>query len=157
MHQKQLVRDAWRSAGLYDDGDERLRQFLDRLDEPHMCWPEMTRLLRRSFAEYKARVVAPLLAQGDTLTRLVVLRALADADDDEARLVERFVSASDAARDEVELLAIAERAAPRFDKALRRKRSLTAPVLGVLARRPPLPARRSRAKAARAGAALPAD
>lgn len=152
MHQKDLIRSAWMSAGLYDEDDPKLRQFLDQLDDPQQCWAGMTRLLRRSFAAYKNKVIAPILADGDAFTRLAVIRALADSDD-EAPLIERFVSTSDPVRDEVELMAIAERAVPRFDKALRRKRHLTAAVLGVLAARPQ-PPRRPRRKS-RADAVAP--
>jgi hypothetical protein len=34
MHQKERIKQAWRDAGLYDSGDEKLLAFLELLDGP---------------------------------------------------------------------------------------------------------------------------
>jgi len=136
MHQKALIREAWASAGLYDEDDPKLQQFLAQLDDPNQCWAGMARLLRRDFAAYKDRVVPPILAQGDTLTRIMVARAIADTED-EAPLLETYIAASDPVRDEVVLRAVAERNVPRFNKALKRRRNLTPSVRATLARTAP--------------------
>ena len=61
MYQKDLVRAAWKAAGLYDDPDPRLREFLALLDDPAQCWPELIGACRRDLGDYKAKVAQPIL------------------------------------------------------------------------------------------------
>jgi hypothetical protein len=131
MYQKDLVRDAWKSAGLYEEDDPMLRQFLDLLEEPAHCWDELVAACRRDFAAYKAKVVQPILDSGDTLVRLNVIRAASE--DDEFELLERYVAASDPALDEAELRAIALKGVPRLNGALAGKPGLSAAVRSMLA------------------------
>ena len=37
MYQKDYVRSLWKAAGLYDENDAKLQQFLKLLDEPTLC------------------------------------------------------------------------------------------------------------------------
>jgi hypothetical protein len=122
MYQKALIRDAWKSAGLYDDDDPRLRQFLDLLDDPAYCWPELIAACRQDYVPYKARVAQPILDSDDTLVHLMVIRAAVETD--ELDLLEQYVSASDPARDAAELRAIALKGVPRLNSALIRKPDL---------------------------------
>lgn len=138
MYQKDLVRDAWKSAGLYDEDDPKLRQFLDLLEDPAQCWAELIAACRRDFAAYKARVVQPILDSGDTLVRLMVIRAASEAD--ELDLIERYISASDPAHDEAELKAIALKGVPRLSGALSGKPDLPPAVRNILAAQAPAPA-----------------
>jgi hypothetical protein len=137
MYQKDLVRDAWKSAGLYQEDDPKLRQFLDLIEEPAHCWAELVAACRRDFAAYKAKVVQPILDSGDTLVRLMVIRAASEAD--ELELLERYVAASDPARDEAELRAIALKGVPRLNGALAGKPGLTPAVRSILAAPAPAP------------------
>ena len=138
MYQKDLVRDAWKSAGLYDEDDPKLRQFLDLLEDPVHCWAELIAACRTEFAAYKARVVQPILASGDTLVHLMVIRAASEAD--ELDLIERYITASDPAREEAELRAIALKRVPRLSDALSGKAGLTPGVRSMLTPPGPAPA-----------------
>jgi hypothetical protein len=138
MYQKDLIRDAWISAGLYDDDDPKLRQFLDLLDDPTQCWPELIQACRRDFAAYKAKVAQPILDSSDTLVHLMVIRAAAETD--ELDLLEQYISTSDPARAETELKAIALKGVPRLNDALSGKPGVTQAVRDILAPQPPAPA-----------------
>lgn len=131
MYQKDLVRGAWKAAGLYDEDDPRLLRFLGLLEHPGYCWPELIAACRQEYAAYKARVVQPILDSGDTLVRLAVIRTAAEPD--ELKLLERFVAASDPARDTAELKAIALKGVTRLDRALARKADLPQAVRDMLA------------------------
>jgi hypothetical protein len=133
MHQKEAVRRAWSEAGLYDDPDPKLQQFLRLLDDPEQCWSEMAQICRHSFAEYKTRLVQPVLNCGDPLVRLLMIRTLADADD-EAPLLESFIAASDPLQHRTELTAIAQRNSGGLNRTLTQKRGLPDEVRAILAR-----------------------
>jgi hypothetical protein len=131
MYQKDLVRNAWKSAGLYDQNDAKLQQFLQLLDDPAQCWSELIVTCRRNFADYKAKLVQPLMDSSDTLVHLMVIRAADGAD--ELALLEQYISGSDPTRDEVELKTIALKNVPRLNRALAKKPNLTKPVSDALA------------------------
>lgn len=137
MYQKDLIRDARKSAGLYDENDPKLRQFLDPLDDPTQCWPELIQACRRNFAAYKAKVAQPILDSSDTLAHLTVIRAASETD--ELDLLEQHIWASDPARAEAELKAIALKAIPRLNAALSGKPGLTQAVRDILVLRVPGP------------------
>jgi hypothetical protein len=138
MHQKDLVRGVWKSAHLYEEHDPKLQLFLKMLDDPAQCWSELTDACRRSFAAYKVKVVAPILASGDKLVHLMVIRSASEAYADEMALLEQYIASSDPARDDVELMAIALKRIPRLNEALKRKPNLPDDVIALL--RPPIPA-----------------
>jgi len=123
MYQRDLVRDAWKSAGLYDESDPKLQQFLALLDDPTQCWEELTQACRRNYADYKAKIVQPILDSSDTLVHLMVIRAATG--DDELALLKQYISKSDPVQDETELKAIALKNDPRLNKALTKKPNLT--------------------------------
>jgi len=125
MYQKDLIRSVWKSAGLYDENDSKLQQFLKLLEDPNQCWKEMTDTCRRSFASYKAKLVQPILDSGDKLTHLVLIRSVSEANDDEMALIEGYVAKSDPKRDHVELRAVALRNIPRLTAALKQKPHLS--------------------------------
>jgi hypothetical protein len=133
MHQKDLVRDAWRSAHLYVASDPKLQPFLDMLDDPTQCWSELVNACRRSYAAYKARVVEPILASGDKLVHLMIIRFASEAYEDEMALLEQYIASSDPALDEVELKTIALKRIPRLDKALNKKPNLPKDVNAMIA------------------------
>jgi hypothetical protein len=132
MYQKDLVRSAWQAAGLYDDKDAKLQQFLKLLDDPTQCWLELTDQCRRSYTAYKARIVQPILASSDTLAHLMVIRASAATREDEMTLLEQYIAASDPVRDHVELKAAALKNVPRLNEALLKKRHLPRSVRSVI-------------------------
>jgi hypothetical protein len=130
MYQKDLVRDAWKTAGLYDENDAKLQQFLQLLDDPAQCWSELIVTCRRNFADYKAKLVQPIMSSSDTLVHLMVIRAADGAD--ELALLEQYISGSDPTRDEVELKTIAVKNVPRLNRALAKKPDLTKPVTDAM-------------------------
>jgi len=131
MYQKDLVRNAWKSAGLYDENDPKLQQFLQLLDDPAQCWSELIETCRRNYAAYKAKLVQPILDSRDRLVHLMVIRAADGAD--ELALLEQYISGSDPTRDEVELKTIALKNVPRLNRALAKKPDLTQAVSDALA------------------------
>jgi len=133
MYQKDLIRSIWKSAGLYDENDSKLQQFLKLLDDPNQCWKEMTDTCRRSFASYKAKLVQPILDSGDKLTHLILIRSASESNDDEMALIEGYVASSDPKRDVVELRAVALRNIPRLTDALRQKPNLAQEVRDTVA------------------------
>jgi hypothetical protein len=132
MYQKDLVRGAWKSAGLYDINDAKLQQFLKLLDDPTQCWTELADQCRRSYAAYKEKVVQPILASSDKLVHLMLIRASIESNDDEMALLEQYIASADPVRDEVELKAIALKSVPRLSAALRTKQNLTSNVQAIL-------------------------
>ena len=132
MYQKDLIRSAWMSAGLYDENDSKLQQFLKLLDDPTQCWTEMTETCRRSYAAYKTKLIQPILDSNDTLVHLMVIRA-AVTNEDEMALLERYVAASDPARHAVELKAVALKNVARLSEALKQKPHLPHEVRAILA------------------------
>ena len=146
MHQKDVIRAAWRSAGLYEENDAKLQQFLKFLDDPTQCWNEMIDSCRRSYAAYKTKLAGPILNSGDQLVRLAVIRAASDGADDEIALLEQYVASSDVTRNAVELKLIALKSIPQLDAALMQKPGLPADLRAMLATRaaatPPSPAPR---------------
>jgi hypothetical protein len=155
MYQKDLIRSVWKSAGLYDENDSKLQQFLKSLDDPNQCWKEMTDACRSSFASYKAKLVQPILDSGDKLTHLIVIRTASESNDDEMALIERYIASSDPKRDQVELRAVALKNIPRLSEALRKKPNLTREVRDTMAAlAPPAP---SAAPASTAASTAPAQ
>lgn len=142
MYQKHLIRDAWKSAGLYDEDDPKLQQFLQLLDDPAQCWDELIQACRQNFAAYKAKITQPILDSSDPLVHLMVIRAATGTD--ELRLVEKFIAKSDPVRHEIELKAIAAKRVPRLNKALARKPDLTKAVSDAVRAQATRPARRAR-------------
>ena len=144
MYQKDFIRNLWKSAGLYDENDSQLQQFLKSLDDPNQCWKEMTNVCRRNFAPYKAKLAQPILDSDDKLVHLNLIRIASETNDDEMVLIERYVDSSDPKRDQVELRAVALRNIPRLTDALRKKPNLTHEVRKTIASlaaaaTPPLP------------------
>lgn len=137
MHQKDVVRSAWKSADLYEEEDPKLQQFLELLDDPTQCWSELVDACRRSFAAYKAKVAQPILASSDKLVHLMLIRSTYEAYDDEMALLERYIASSDPLRDELELKAIALKRIPRLHEALKRKPNLPQHLRAMIASESP--------------------
>jgi hypothetical protein len=133
MYQKDLIRNAWKAAGLYDENDSKLQQFLQMLDDPTQCWKELTDACRRSYAAYKAKLVQPIAGTGDKLVHLLLIRTAAESNDDEMVLLEQYIASSDPVRDQVELKAVALKNIPRLNEALAKKPNLTQEVRGAIA------------------------
>jgi hypothetical protein len=133
MYQKDFIRSAWKSAGLYDENDAKLQQFLKMLDDPTQCWSELTDACRSRFAAYKAKVAQPILASSDKLVHLMIIRSTRETMGDEVDLLEQYIASSDPVRDEVELKAIAFKNISRLNDALTKKPNLTNEVRRTLA------------------------
>lgn len=147
MYQKDLVRTAWKSAGLYDENDAKLQQFLAMLDDPTKCWTEMTDAARSSFATYKSRLAQPIMDTGDKLVRLMLIRGAVDTHADEIALLEKYIVSSDPATDAIELKAIALKNVPKLNRALARKKNLPQDILSTVMANAPGGARRKAAPA----------
>jgi hypothetical protein len=130
MHQKDFVRAAWTAAGLYDEQDAKLQQFLVRLEDPTQCWPELIGVCRREYSSYKARLAQPILDAKDALVHLALIRAASEPD--ELALLEKYVAASDPASDETELKAIALKNVAALNRALAERADLPASVQAIL-------------------------
>lgn len=130
MHQKDFVRAAWTTAGLYDEQDAKLHQFLVRLEDPTQCWPELIGVCRTEYSSYKARLAQPILDAKDALAHLALIRAASEPD--ELQLLEGYVAASDPASDETELKAIALKNVAALNRALAEKADLPASVQAIL-------------------------
>jgi hypothetical protein len=140
MYQKDLIRSVWKSAGLYDEKDSKLQQFLKLLDDPNQCWKEMTDTCRRSFASYKAKLVQPILDSADKLSHLILIRSASESNDDEMALIKGYIASSDPKRDQTELRAVALRNIPHLTSALMQKPNLTQEVRDTIAAlAPPTP------------------
>jgi len=133
MYQKDLIRSAWKSAGLYDEKDSKLQQFLGMLDDPTQCWNELSDACRRSYAAYKTKLVQPILGTGDKLVHLMLIRTSTESNDDEMSMIEQYVASSDPVRDQIELKAVALKNIPRLNAALTKRPDLTADLRGIIA------------------------
>ena len=135
MYQKDLIRGAWKAAGLFDANDSKLTEFLKLLDDPTQCWAEMIDACRRNYTVYKAKLAQPIVATGDKLVRLALIRAALPSNADEMNLLQEYIASSDAVRDETELKAIALKNNSALNRALKKKVGLTAAVGAILATR----------------------
>ncbi len=145
MYQKDFIRTAWKSAGLYDENDAKLQQFLRMLDDPTKCWTEMTDAARSSFAVYKGRLFQPIMDTGDKLVRLMLIRSAVDTYPDEIALLENYIAASDPATDAIELKAIALKNVPKLNRALAKKKNLPPDILSTVLANTPRGARQKAA------------
>jgi hypothetical protein len=147
MHQKERIKQAWRDAGLYDSGDEKLLAFLELLDGPRGCWPELAEECRRNYPAYKARLVNPILDTADKLLRLNLIRIAMPEHRDEVDLLRRFIRKSDPHRDAIELKALALKGVARLTKDIRLKENLPAELRVIVGSAPAArPAARQRAR-----------
>ncbi|MGB6986735.1 MAG: hypothetical protein WBD74_12245, partial [Candidatus Aquilonibacter sp.] len=128
MHQKDVVRSAWKAAGFYDENDSKLAQFIKALDDPTQCWPEMIDSVRRNYADYKGRLARAILASNDKLVHLAIIRAALPGAADEMSVLKEYIASSDPVRDETELKAIALKNVPDLNKSLKAKKNLPSAV-----------------------------
>jgi hypothetical protein len=134
MHQRTAIQEAWRKAGLYDSADPKLKTFLEMLDDPRQCWPELVAASRGVYADIKAKLVGPILETGDKLMRLNLIRAADPNRADEVGLLSEFIKTSDPQRDEIELQEIARKSTPQLLSDLKQKPGLTLRVSEVVDR-----------------------
>jgi hypothetical protein len=124
MHQRILVQQAWRAAGLYENPAPELQAFLQKLDDPKQCWPNMIDLCRRTCASHKLELARALLAADKSL-RLNLIRAMNPEYNDEIQLLLDFIRGSDPRNDEAELRAIAIRNISTLSGAIRAKEGIS--------------------------------
>ena len=149
MHQKDLVKQLWQAAGLYQSRDAKLQEFLRRIDDPRECWPELVDACRRNYPEYIKQLVDPLVNAGDKLLRLNLIHAADVQKETEVELLRSYVKRSDPQADEIELRAVAIKGIDALNAEIKRKKNLPPalqeifnPVRAV--REPPKPRARKR-------------
>jgi hypothetical protein len=136
MHQKNLVKQAWQAAGLYQSKDAKLQQFLKLIDGPLACWPELVDECRRNYAKYKTRLAQPIINTGDTLLRLNLVRVIDAQYDDEVQLLRTLIQQSDPQKDEPELKAVALKNVPALTKAIAAKPGLSKELESIVRPKP---------------------
>lgn len=96
MHQRELAREAWRQAGLFETRESDLRAFLDYFEkEVGGCWPDLAEEVRATCPRHKQTLAIPLWQTGDPLIRMNLLNTANLSLRDERRLVERLVGRID--------------------------------------------------------------
>ena len=80
-------------------------------------------------------VIAPLMATGDKLLRLSLIRAALPAAEDEMTMLKDYIGKSDPVREEVELKAIALKNVAVLNRSLKTKANLTTSVSALIAKR----------------------
>lgn len=120
MHQKDLVRQTWESAGLYSSEDSKLQEFLKFFDNtPTACWPEVVEMVRNQYSEYLEKLVLPLWKSGDKLLRLNLIRAANLDHEKEKQILTELVGQCDLQQDKPELRAAIEKdSQPAIDLVL---------------------------------------
>ena len=113
MHQRETAKAAWTAAGVYQNADARLRQFLTAFEQcPADCWPALTGQVRDAYPRYKKRLASALWASGDKLLRLNLIRSLDPSRPDELNLMKTYLRSCDPATDIPEIGAFFESGHP---------------------------------------------
>ncbi|GHO83205.1 hypothetical protein [Dictyobacter formicarum] len=93
---RQMVRQAWLEAGLYNLNDPRLQSFLQHFEHTiHGCWPDLCPLVRERYAEYKEQLLTPIWDTGQKMLRLSVIQSLAPDHNDELEIFQRIIQRPD--------------------------------------------------------------
>ncbi len=155
MHQRETAKAAWTAAGVYQNADARLRQFLTAFEQcPADCWPALTGQVRDAYPRYKKRLASALWASGDKLLRLNLIRSLDPSRPDELNLMKTYLRSCDPATDIPEIGAFFESGHPAVVAQLAKIPALPAglrqAIDAELSRhpRPARPARSARARTA---------
>jgi hypothetical protein len=118
MHLRDLVKQRWAQAGLYDRKDAHLRSFLKHIDStPLECWDDYVVIFRRQYYDLFDQLIPPLISADDKLLRIALIRQADVTQPKELEALKAFVRAADPARDRPELTAILNRHGAVLQKA----------------------------------------
>jgi hypothetical protein len=101
MALKDLVKQAWKDAGLYNSPSPGLKAFLDYFDSAGEtdCWPEFAREIRARCPADKERLLLPAFDTGDRMLRLNVIDNLDANLPDERKILQELASRCDPEKD----------------------------------------------------------
>ncbi len=96
MQDRDIVKQAWLEAGLYDSPDPALQDFLQHFERSlHGCWPDLWPLVRERYTQYKEQLLTPIWDTGEKMLRLGIILALAPDRADELELFQRLARRPD--------------------------------------------------------------
>lgn len=138
MYLRDLVKNLWAQAGLYERKDARLQSFLKAVDSfPMECWDDFSSRFRQDYYDLFDQLIPPLAASHDQLLRVLLVR-MADLDHPkELALAVHFVRHADPVANRPELSALLNRKNPQIQKEMRQRPALQ-PLVD-----PPVPLRRA--------------
>jgi len=107
---RDLVRQTWADAGVYDIRDARLQRFLQYVEGQRVeCWPEIAGTFRRRFPEYFRVLVPPLVAVEDRALRIHLIASIDRDNKDDMAMLRSAVAQADPDRHRFELDALRKR------------------------------------------------
>ncbi len=135
MYLRDMVKNLWAQAGLYDRKDAKLQSFLKAVDTfPLECWDDFGARFRSDYYDLFDQLIPPLAASPDRLLHVLLIRMADLKQPKEMTLAVDFVRRADPKVDSAELSALLHRKEPKIDAEFR-KRSVLVPLIDP---RPPL-------------------
>ncbi|MGC4072999.1 MAG: hypothetical protein QM760_10845 [Nibricoccus sp.] len=138
MYLRDLVKNLWAQAGLYERKDARLQSFLQSVDNfPLECWDDFSSRFRKDYYDLFDQLIPPLATSQDQLLRVLLIRMAELDQPKELALAVDFVRRADPVGNRPELNALLNRKHPKIQKEMRQRSVLKALV------DPPVPLRRA--------------
>lgn len=110
MFLRDLVRQTWADAGVYDIPDARLQRFLQYVEAQRVeCWPQIAATFRRQFPDYARVLVPPLVEVEDRALRIHLIASVDRNNKDDMALLREAVARADPEQHRFELDALAKR------------------------------------------------
>lgn len=126
MNQREMVKQLWREAGLYDSKKSNLQAFLKHFDEhPEKCWDVYAELIRQDYEDIFNYITTPLQNSEDQLLRLNIIRRMDPKKRRELNQLKSMMSKSDLQKDELLMMAIANLEHKSLIKELNKRTDLT--------------------------------
>lgn len=140
MHIRDLAKQKWREAGLYDSRKAKVRAFLKHVDDhPDKCWDEWVQEFRDHYYDLFKDLIPPLLYTDDKLLRLTLIRKADLRKRRELNLLKKFVREADPVKDEPELSVIAKLSHKGLTAELAKRTDLTSKVRRAIQPQPTRP------------------
>jgi len=134
MFQRNVAKQRWVAAKLYQAPDAHLKAFLDYADtNPAACWDDLAAQFRKDYYDLFDRIVPPLAASSDRALRVQLFVHLDPKQPKELALMRDFIRSADPAADQPELRAIAS----LKDSAVQKELASRPGVASMLAPSPP--------------------
>lgn len=126
MHIRDLAKQRWREAGLYDSKKAKLRAFLKYVDHhPEQCLDEYEKEFRENYYDLFDDLIPPLFDTDDKLLRILLINRIDVKKRKERNLLKEFVKTANAIEDERELIAIAKRQHKGLAEELLKRREIS--------------------------------
>jgi hypothetical protein len=125
MYLRDLVKNLWAQAGLYERKDARLQSFLKAVDSfPMECWDDFSSRFRQDYYDLFDQLIPPLAASHDQLLHVLLIRMAQLDRPNELAMAVDFVRRADPVANRPEINALLHRKHPQIQKEMRRRPAL---------------------------------